>query len=446
MTPAQVQARRWIWVEHAFAMGVISLLARAMWVLWTEGYLPQPFFYEPSDTFMDWFNTAYWAHDPGAYDSWLTIYPPLSFVVLRLLSKSSCYTGAEGLPARDCDWVGLAAIHVIFIINIILIALTYTKSDRRTALPRAIALSVGMPMLFALERGNLLLLCFTTFVLAFGPLIRSARLRWVFAGLAVNFKVYLIATIATQLLRRRWMWTEGALMATLVIYLLSYGLLGAGTPIEIFSNIREFSGEFIAAQVLDIWYSVTYRPLISLLEGESFPISSIVGSQLADIGLVVLPALMMTGQGAIIIAAIAAWRRPEAVSPHRLALLGTALALITSEAGGYTEILLLFFVFLESWKGLARPIAISLAYLLCLPGDIVLGWLPPISRFSYLAGHSTEIEIGVGLGVFLRPGMVIGIAVSLACATVADVWRQRSKGGREIGGPCTSPVAAVPDR
>ena len=28
-------------------------------------YLPPPFVFDINDTFMDWFNTAYWAHNPG---------------------------------------------------------------------------------------------------------------------------------------------------------------------------------------------------------------------------------------------------------------------------------------------------------------------------------------------------------------------------------------------
>ena len=415
-------ATRGLRLEYAMAVGVLALIGRALWVLRSDGYLPQPFFYEPSDTYMDWFNTAYWARDNGAYDSWRTIYPPLSFVVLRFLGMSSCYAGSEGLTVRDCDWVGLVALHLIFVVNIVLLAWTYLKVDRRTAAPRAIALSTGMPMLFALERGNLLLLCFTATVLGFGPVLRSTRLRWLFAGVAVNLKVYLVAAIAAQLLKRRWLWVEGALLATVLVYLLTWGLLGAGTPREIYTNITDYSSGFIAAQVLDIWYSVTYQPLISLLHGESFPVTSVIGSQLADTGLVVLPVVILCGQLSVIAAAAATWLRPEVVPPHRAAFLGTALALISSEAGGYTQTLLIFFVFMEPWRGVGRPVALLCCYVLCLPSDIGIGYVPPIIRDSFLAGRSVEVHISVGLGMFLRPGLIILIAMSLSAVTIREVW------------------------
>lgn len=429
MTASGRSPRRGWWLESILGLGVALLLVRAMWWLYAYGQLPQPFFYEPSDTFMDWFNTAYWAHDKGAYDSWKTIYPPLSFVVLRFLGNPACYVGTEGLTSRDCDWLGLVAIHAIFAINIVLVALTFKKIDRRTALPRAFALAAGMPMLFALERGNILLLCFTAMLLGFGPLLRSARLRWLFVGIAINFKVYLVAALASQLLKRRWLWFEGALIATVIVYLLSYGILGAGTPREIYTNISDYSSGFIAAQVLDIWYSVTYQPLISLLEGQSFPVVAVLGSRPSEIGLVLLPIIVRLGQLSVVLAAAATWLRPEAVPTYRLAFFGTVLALISSEAGGYTQIMVILFVFMEPWKGIGRPLAIICCYILCMPGDISIGYIPPIIRDSFIVGRSVEVHYSIALGMFLRPGLLILVAISLSCVTLHDVWQDVRRQG-----------------
>ncbi|MFT4026848.1 MAG: hypothetical protein QM676_08620 [Novosphingobium sp.] len=430
----QALSRAWpIRLEYLMGFLVLLFIGKAMLDLYLDGYLPQPFFYEPSDTFMDWFNTAYWARDPGSYDSWKTIYPPLSFVVLRYLGKSSCYAGAEGLTVRDCDWVGLVAIHAIFLLNIVLTARTFLKVDRRTAMPRAIALSSGLPMLYALERGNILLLCFTAMLLGFGPLLKSARLRWLFVGIAVNFKIYLIAGIGAQLLRRRWLWFEGSLIASLLVYLLSYGWLGAGTPTEIVTNIRDYSSGFVASQVLDIWYAVTYQPLTSLLQGETFPITNVVGSQVAETGLFVIPLITKLGQVSIMIAAVATWLRPEVVPPHRVAFLGVAMALISSEAGGYTQMIMMLFVFMESWRGIARPIAILTCYLLCFPAEIILSDVPPLIRDSFLTGGQVEVHFGVGLGMFLRPGLLILVSVCLSATTIRDVWtdvREQGWSGR----------------
>jgi hypothetical protein len=421
MTAAAPPKSGWRWLEWAFAIATLTLIGRALWFLQEWGYLPQPFFFEPSDTYMDWFNTAYWAHDPGPYDTWGTLYPPLSFVILRLLGIPHCYAGAEGLPARDCDWVGIVVIHGFFVINAILIALTYMKIDRTTAAQRSIALAAGMPMLYALDRGNILLLCFTCMLLAYGPLLHKTRWRWLFAGLAVNFKVYLIAPIAAQLLRRRWVWFEGAMIAAVLIYVATYLILGSGTPMEIYRNIRDFTEGWVAANATDIWYAATYKPLLSLLSG-NFPLSSLIGSDMVEGGLIVLPALVHLGQAAIVLAAIATWLRPEVVPPHRVAFLGTAMALISSEAGGYTYILGILLVFMERWRGVARPLAILCCYLLCLPGDIPLGQFATLYRESFLTSAQVEVKLSVGLGMILRPGLLLIATMALSSATIHDVW------------------------
>lgn len=409
------------WVESTFLVLIIALLVRVGIFFDQEGYLPQPFFYEPSDTLMDWYNTAFWARDPGGYDVWRTIYPPLTFVVLRLFGIDRCYPGNEGLNARDCDWVGAATLLTVFVLNLVLCWLTFWRIDRKTALQRTVALGLGLPMLFALERGNVLLLTFTCFLLAVGPLVATARLRWLAAGLAINFKVYIISAFLVQVLKRRWRHVEGILIATIAVYLFTYAVYGSGSPVEIFSNIANYSTSFVASQVLDVYYSVTYQPLSSLLTGMVFPILRVVGSDLPEIGLVVITALTRGGQALILLALLATYFRPEAVSPHRLAALGLCLALISSEAGGYTQILVILLVFMEPWKGIARPIALVCCYLLCLPGEIVLGTTPEIWRNSWLGGQVVQIEIGVGLGFFLRPGLLILVGISLSLGTLRDV-------------------------
>lgn len=439
--PATASSRLGWWVETLFAIAIVVLLVRMGFQFQEKGYLPQPFFFEPSDTLMDWFNTAYWARDPGAYDSWRTIYPPLTFVVLRFLGIDSCYASNEGLPSRDCDWVGITAILTFFVINIILCLVTFWKIDRRTAIQRTIALAMGMPMLFALERGNVLLLTFPCLLLAFAPILKSARLRWLAAGLAINFKVYIVAAFAVQILKRRWRWTEGAAIATIGVYLVSYLLYGAGSPIEIYTNIYNYSSGFVASQVLDIYYSVTYQPLTSLLQGMVFPVMSVVGSDVAEIGLVVITTLTRVGQAMILVALAATYFRPEPVSPIRLAALGMCLALISSEAGGYTQIMVILFVFMEPWKGIARPIALLCCYILALPGEIVLGLTPALWRESWLSGQLVQIRIGVGVGFFLRPGLLIFIGMALSASTIRDVWREIERRGWGNRPPLSSQAA-----
>ncbi|MEO1968985.1 MAG: hypothetical protein ABGW87_09775 [Sphingomonadaceae bacterium] len=422
-TPAvRPYSRAGLWVEWVLALVILAAFIRVGIKFYLNGYFPQPFFYEPSDTWMDWFNTAYWAHNTGAYDSWMTIYPPLSFILLKFMGLPHCYTAGTGLEMRDCDWLGVACLHVLYVIDIVLVARAFSKIDRRTALPRSFSLTVGMPMLYGLERGNLILFCFAFLVLGFGPLLRSARLRWFFIGMAVNLKVYVIAAVAALLLRRKWLAFEGCIIATVGVYLVTYGMMGAGTPIEIYRNITEFSSSFQSASVLDIWNPSTYMPLKSLLGGMGFPITVVIGSRPAELGLVAINVVEFSAKLILLAGAAATWLRPEKVPSYRAAMFALSFAMITSESGTYSQILVLFLLFMERWEGFARPAALVICYIVCVPAEIILQAIPTLIRYSYFTGGPVYVDFGIGLGMFVRPLLNMLGPVLIALHTIRIVW------------------------
>jgi hypothetical protein len=420
-------SRQQPWVENGLAAIVVGGLVYCAWFLLVNGYLPQPFFYEPFDTYADWFNTAYWARDKGTYDVWKTIYPPLSFVFLRIFGIDHCYPDrrsfdtSAGLAARDCDWLGMTTLYAIFFVNLVLIWITFRRIDRRTAFPRTIAVGLGLPMVDALERGNLVLVSFTCLLLAFAPILKSARARWLSVGLAINFKVYLVAALVPLVAKRRWRWVESGLISAVLVYLVSFAILGRGTPFEIYDNIRYFSS-LPAAQIMDLWYTTTYQPLVSLLEGDNFPFILLIGSRNVELLLFVIPALQHFTQGLIVLAAAALFLRPEAVPSYRLANLGLLLALITSEAGGYTQIYFMLFVMMEPWRGFGRKWAIIACYVLAIPLDIAIDRAPPVARDLYFGNGATILNYHVTIGPFIRPLVIMTIAMALAAVTMRDVW------------------------
>lgn len=423
--------------EHAewtMAALILGGLAYCVWHVTTWGYLPAPFFYEPSDVFADWFNPAIWARNPGTYDAWLSIYPPLSFVLLKLFGIDSCYAirgewdAGSGLAARDCDWVGLACIFGLYLLNVWLCWKSFAKMEPRTALPRTICVGLGMPMLCGLERGNLILLAFPAMVLAFGPVLRNVRLKALAAGFAVNLKVYLIGSIFGLLLVRRWARAEAALLAAVVVYLVSYAMLGRGSPVEIVENVRSF-GKLQPANILDVWYSTTYQTFVALLEGDNFPLVGILGSRVVEGLAMLLPALQQFTQLLIVLAAAATWLRPEAVPPFRAVNLGMTMALISSEPGAYAQVLLLYFVMLEARRGVGRSWAIFMCYLLAVPLDIPLDRMAEVPRDSYFTGSTVMVTYQVVLGSFVRPLMIMTVAWGLSGETIRAVLADIRAGG-----------------
>lgn len=420
---------RWIEWALAFLMLVCGLIVAYRTV--EDGFFPQPFFYDSDDTFRDWFSTAIWAHETGAYDSWLSVYPPLSFALLKFLGLPRCYEFAPLSTIRDCDWVGLAVIHFFYVLNAVLASIIFMRIDRKTALPRAFALTAGMPMLFGLERGNIILLCITCVMLGWGPLVRSARLRWLFIGLTVNFKVYLIAGVLVQLVRRRWLWVEGATLATVFVYLVSFVVFGEGTPVEIVNNLINFAQGFYSndASVLSIWYNSSFTSHYDVLTKSSAPVVLLLGDALVDRLALAILVVMRAGQLVTLLALMAAWLRPEVVTKHRLMILGLGFVMITQENPPYALPIMFFFIFMERWRGWFVPLAIALTYLISLPGDISLGNGFWVDEFSYIGNRFVRIERTLGLGMFLRPLGLIMIMALFSIDTILAVVRDVREDG-----------------
>lgn len=431
---AVLKGRSWsfVAVEHWLSLLVIVTLGYDLWHLQTYGYFPQPFFYVPSDLWNDWFNTAYWSHHSGFFDVWRSVYPPLSPVFLKIFSSGSC---SEWSDPRQCDWLSVVTLHGFFVANLFLISRTFLKIDRATALPRSIALGTGLPMVFGLERGNLVIVCFTCLLLAYGPLLKSARWRWLAAGLAVNFKVYLIAAIFAQIGLKRWRWFEGAVIATTLVYVVTYVIEGSGGPLEVYHNIVDFSGGFQSVSILDLWYSGTYSPALSLLNGDGFPITQIIGSQAINALNFALPMLLHLVQLSILSAFFCGWCYPQRVPRYRMINLAVSLALITSEAGGYTQVFMFMFVFMEQANTPLKIFALFVTYILCVPADIILrgDTIVPLVNDSFWAGRSVTVDYKLAIGPFLRPLLILSIPFSLSLTTILDTLRfWRAKRARKV--------------
>lgn len=410
-------------IEYLFFIGIAAAVFYTAWFFNEYHYLPQPFFYEPSGTFMDWYALAYYGHHSGAYDVEGTIYPPISFVLMKIFGITTCYATNRGEEVRACDWVGSATLVAMYVIDVVLTFWVLWKVDRRTAFPRGFAMCFGFPMLYLLERGNLLLFCYACVLLGYGPLLKSARMRWIFAGAALNFKVYLVGATLAPLLRRRWLQTEGIIVSGAIIYLITWMIMGEGSPLQILRNVTTYAEGFGAGRVLDLWYASSMLPAISFLRGEFFPILTLLGSRTVD-NLLFMSVTMLHGtQLVIVLAAVAAWVRPDVVPSTRLVFFAIALATISSEVGGYTETMLLIWVFMERWRGIGRPLAILIAFTLSIPADIILENAQPIVRDSWLGGTYVTAEFGVGIFGIVRPLFVLVMIWCMASVTVHDVWR-----------------------
>lgn len=407
--------------EVLLALAVLASLGAAALFFRANGFLPQPFVFDTNDTFMDWFNTAYWANNPGPYDVWRSIYPPLSFAFLDMFSLPGCYLQSP-FHARDCDTLGRATIAAFYLLDFALIWLAFRRADPRTAPMRTIALGFGLPLLFTLERGNLILVCFPAFVLAHGPLLRSAGARAVAAAVTINFKPYLLLPVLALALKRRWRAFELAGIATVALYLASLAVVGAGTPGEIVSN----TANWVVFQGGQVWnevnYSTSYAPLLTIRTSQ-IPLLEFVSSRVAERIELAVPLLIRATQALALAALAAAWLQPKALPASRIAALVLGAYLVTQSPGGYTQLFLLFLVFLEPFRGPGPVTAIVCAYLLCLVGDVPVASILQITATSWLSERTVSASFGLTWGNFVRPGLIVLIVWALSLDTIARVVR-----------------------
>src|SRR3546814_4673919 len=95
---------------------------------------------------------------------------------------------------------------------------------------RTIAIALGLPMLFTVERGNLILVAFAFFMIAHGPVTSSKPWRWFAAAVTINFKPYLVLPMLAHAVKRDWRPLEVAGITTVALYLVTLALVGSGTP------------------------------------------------------------------------------------------------------------------------------------------------------------------------------------------------------------------------
>jgi hypothetical protein len=407
-------------LEHAFMGGLLLCVGWVVWRFVRDGYLPQPFYYLVHDSLMDLYTTAAWAHRDGAYSTWRTLYPPLSFDLLRLFTNGKCYIQGE-TAGRRCDHAALGVLIAVFLANAGLVAWSYRLIDPRTAIPRAAAVAMGLPMLYALERGNLLIPCFTAFVLGTGPLVRSRWGRIVALAMSVNFKPYLLGVFLPAVARRDWRWLLSFGAVGLAIYIATFLVEGAGTPQQLLFNI-----DIYRAGNLDLWsniyYATSYWPLARYMSAhQGFTSSLPVWAPMAFSFMVVL--IMRLVQAAVAVCMIAAAIRPAGVQSRRFMALFTAMILttVTNGSSGYALIFLFFLVFFEPWRGAPRIAILVSAYLLCLPIDWAFWPIIHGPAQSFLGGRDVRVSFGVSAGQFLRPGLLLVIQIGLIVLNLQDI-------------------------
>lgn len=414
---------RWPIIIELGLLGLIGAgLFNTAWFLYYQGYLPQPFFYGSQSLFTDWTVSAYFADNPGTYTSFASVYPPLSFVFLKIFSIKACYDQEDILSVRDCDWMVPVTLLCFFFLNVVVAFYSYRVVDRRTAWIRTLALSFGLPSIYALERGNLIIPCMTFFMLGTGRALRSARLKWICEAIAINFKPYLVLGLAGPLLRRKWRAVEGIALAGLLVYLVTFAIFGQGDPMTVVSNILAFNTTDARGIFERAIYASSYKPIMDLI-ASNFPLVHFLGSQPVETLEWVLPLLVNLGKGGIALCFLVALIRPGRIPTNRLIALAIAWTLISQDPGGYAVVFFFFLVFMEPWRGAFQIAALIITYVASIPFDAIIMKFAHQLIVSYLTKREVGYDLGLNVGELSRPALNLLIVYCLVAASLVDAAR-----------------------
>lgn len=426
--------RRRLWrttgtIEWSITAFLIAALIYDFFEFKRIGYLPLPFWPDPQDVYADGYSTAWWGFNGGIYDTWKSVYPPLSFVITRIFSFSRCYD-ADVVFARDCDWGLWLAALLFYSINSVISYYAYRRARPEAAIPRTLSLMLGLPMLYSFEHLNLLIFTYTGLFLAFSPLLRSARARWLAFAIAINLKVYLIVVLLGQLLKRRWRMVEGVIIFSIAVQMISFLIIEHGSLTEVYRNIAIFNDDpGRSSNVNFVFYATTYRSMISFINGQ-FPVMRFVGSDLMETIEISANILIYAVQIMSLLSFYLIWLHSEKVSRTRIAAMSYLFVLISIETGGYTTAGAIFFVFFERWKGFGRILALMSAYALCLAVDMNLQYTGSHIVNGYFSGRKVWEDLWISAGPFIRPGLILTMQVGLIAATLSDVL---GRGASESG-------------
>lgn len=404
-------------------------LVFAIWHALATGALPPPFFYDASDTFMDFFNTNFWAFHEGRFEQWHSIYPIVVFAIGRWLGDARCAAGGpEGM--RICDLPSIGYLFAAYGVGVGVAAALVRRKLRalgawgggRPPLVVALAMAFCMPGMFALERGNYIVLAFAGTALA--ELFGWTWVGALFLGFSVDIKQYLVVLWLVPLLKRRYGYLVISMAFALALNVLGLVLVPESHYGLLIHNMLGFANGTPDSYFEKIWYPTSlaawWRGLNAQVVGtalESSPIL-IFARDLMDLAHAVSLA-------AVVVALFAVVRRGADLERGYLNLvLLLSLMALTDSLGGYSIILLLPYLS-ALFRRVGGGAVALLLFVLLSPLDF--GFYPShaFAFHSFISGNDVTYTEAVTLGAYIRPLAVL----ALLGITVWDLFFGRRRCG-----------------
>lgn len=391
-----------------------------------NGYLPSPFVYDKADTFMDLFHTMYWADETGRYTAWGSVYPPLNFLFLkgaRWLMFGAAHE-SDAFIMRDSAQPFIPYILAAYAVAVLFVFREQLWRDF-TRWQRAlvfVAVLLSPPILFTVERGNLIIFALGFLALA----LSSSGWARVFAiGMLINIKpyfaLYLIAFAVTQRPREL---VACTLMAG-AIYLVT-GIVLDAHFLDFVTNLLQFSQEFSLfspRELLGLPSSVSAFSSVLRLYQYSGGTLSIAGFDIDA-----MASLIETAKWLTILALFVALWRARANTSIETTLVATTIAITNLGVwvGGYS------FIFYACLIPVLCRMTYSKIYLACVcvilaPIDAIVLFNEYLGgiRYAYISDTTVPVYFQLTVGAFVRP--VVNLCLLLVMTLEILTTRASSK-------------------
>lgn len=399
------------------------------WLSFTEnGYLPSPFVYDKADTFMDFFHPMYWADEPGRYTDWGTVYPPLNFLFLKgvrwLLFGS--FHESDAFTLRDSAKPLIPFIVAAFAAS----ALFVFRHDLWrgfTATQKAlifIAFLLSPPLLFTIERGNLII-----FALGFlaTALAKPGWTRTFAIGILINIKPYFALYLVAFAVSQRPKELISCTMMAGAIFLLS-GIVLDEHFLEFVRNLFQFSQDqnlFSPREVLGLPSSVSAFTQVLRMYLFSGGSPSFAGVYLGSI-----ITLVESMKWLAILAFLFSLGLAGRQIPIEITLASTTIAITNLGVwvGGYSFILYVCLIPILC-RLTYRKIYLACLFLIFVPTDVITLISESLgNRYSYLSDATVSVNFQVSLGAFLRPIVNFGLLLTISF----DIFKNYAPSAREL--------------
>ena len=224
-------------------------------------YISSPFIGDKNDTFMDFFNSLYWAYDAGRYNDWLSVYPPLNFLFLKLIGLFDYQIIESSFTPFD---LRESQIFISLIVAIYLLCPFFLLKNQywhNFTLSQNILIylnfMLSIPLLFGLERGNLLVLALPFIGILLGNNGFKSLLS---LSILINLKPYFALLAYGYICKHNFNDFIKVILLSSLIFIGSGALLGDENFLLMIPNLLGFSANdelFSASELLSVSSSIS---------------------------------------------------------------------------------------------------------------------------------------------------------------------------------------------